>query len=57
MTMSEKLILAVPKGRILKELAPLLDACDITPEDAFYDEDSRKLQFSTKSRYYPRPRI
>lgn len=47
MTMSEKLILAVPKGRILKELAPLLDACDITPEDAFYDEDSRKLQFST----------
>ncbi len=45
--MSEKLILAVPKGRILKELAPMLEACDIVPEQAFYDDDSRKLQFST----------
>ena len=27
-----KLILALPKGRILKELSPLLESCDIIPE-------------------------
>ena len=42
-----KLILAVPKGRILEELAPMLAACDIVPEDAFTDKNSRKLQFKT----------
>lgn len=44
---SDKLILAVPKGRILEELIPLLSACDITPEDDFFDKNSRKLQFKT----------
>ncbi len=43
----QKLILAVPKGRILEELMPILLACDIVPEDAFTDKNSRKLQFST----------
>lgn len=43
----DKLILALPKGRILEELAPILDACDIVPEDDFYSSKSRKLQFST----------
>ena len=43
----QKLILAVPKGRILKELMPILLACDIQPEDAFSDDNSRKLQFAT----------
>ncbi len=47
MGMDDKLILAVPKGRILEELAPMLAACDIKPEDAFYDDNSRKLQFAT----------
>lgn len=42
-----KLIFAVPKGRILQELAPLLAACDIRPEVDFFDEDSRKLRFTT----------
>lgn len=42
-----KLIFAVPKGRILKELAPLLAACDIVPEAEFSNEDSRMLRFST----------
>lgn len=42
-----KLILAVPKGRILKELMPLMQACDIQPEADFSNDDSRKLQFST----------
>lgn len=42
-----KLILALPKGRILEELAPMLDACGIVPEPAFTDEKSRLLQFKT----------
>lgn len=44
---AEKLILALPKGRILDELAPVLAACDIVPEDDFFNEGSRKLRFST----------
>ncbi len=44
---NDKLILAVPKGRILEELMPLLKACDIIPEDDFTNPKSRKLQFST----------
>ncbi len=43
----EKLILAVPKGRILDELLPLLAACDIQPEADFFEKDSRKLRFET----------
>ena len=43
----QKLILAVPKGRILKELSPILKACDIIPEEDFTNPDSRKLQFTT----------
>lgn len=42
-----KLILAVPKGRILDELMPLMKACDIIPEDDFTNDKSRKLQFNT----------
>lgn len=44
---SQKLILAVPKGRILKELLPLLTTCGIEPEAAFNDPQSRLLQFKT----------
>jgi len=43
----DKLILAVPKGRILKELLPLLERAGIVPEDAFRDDDSRALRFTT----------
>ncbi len=43
----EKLILAVPKGRILKELLPLFIKCGIEPEAEFSDENSRLLQFRT----------
>jgi ATP phosphoribosyltransferase len=41
------LVLAVPKGRILDELRPLLTAVGITPEPAFDDPKSRALQFAT----------
>jgi ATP phosphoribosyltransferase len=43
----EKLVLALPKGRILKEMAPLLAAAGIQPEPAFADENSRQLRFAT----------
>jgi len=44
---NDPLVLALPKGRILKELAPLLDKAGIHPEPAFADEDSRQLRFAT----------
>jgi len=44
---SSKLVLALPKGRLLAELIPLLGRAGIVPEPAFADEDSRKLQFRT----------
>lgn len=45
--MSNKLVLALPKGRILKELSSILNASDIIPEESFFDENSRSLRFST----------
>lgn len=47
MTANEKLVLALPKGRILKELAPLLSSAGIKPEAAFNDESARQLRFAT----------
>ena len=44
---NEKLILAVPKGRILGEASPLLAAANIEPEQAFADPDARQLRFAT----------
>lgn len=41
------LVFAVPKGRILAEAVPLLEAAGIRPEPAFADEDSRALRFAT----------
>ena len=45
--MAEPLIIAVPKGRILAEVQPLLAAAGIRPEAAFFDEDARALRFAT----------
>jgi ATP phosphoribosyltransferase len=44
---NDKLILAVPNGRILTEVMPLLRAAGIEPEPEFDDPASRKLQFAT----------
>ncbi len=41
------MILALPKGRILRELAPLLRGVGIAPEAAFEDENARQLRFTT----------
>lgn len=43
----EQLVLALPKGRILKECMPLVRAAGIEPEAAFDDPSSRQLTFST----------
>jgi ATP phosphoribosyltransferase len=44
------LVLALPKGRILKEALPLLAGVGIEPEAALFDEESRALKFSTNRR-------
>jgi ATP phosphoribosyltransferase len=44
---NDNLVLAVPKGRILAELAPLLAFAGIEPEAAFSDGAARQLRFST----------
>jgi len=47
MELSEKLVLALPKGRILKEVMPLVNKAGIIPEADFDDSKSRKLEFDT----------
>ncbi len=47
MTANEPLVLAVPKGRILTELRPILTAVGIAPEPAFDDPEARQLSFAT----------
>jgi ATP phosphoribosyltransferase len=44
---NEPLVLALPNGRILGEVMPLLGRIGIEPEAAFNDERARQLQFST----------
>ncbi len=44
---NEPIVLAVPKGRILKELRPVLTQAGIEPEPAFDDPGARQLTFST----------
>ena len=44
---NEKLVLALPKGRILKEVMPVVRHAGIEPEPAFNDEDNRRLRFTT----------
>ena len=46
-SVTEKLVLALPKGRILKEVMPLVRAAGIEPEPAFDDDSARQLRFST----------
>ncbi|MGH7078047.1 MAG: ATP phosphoribosyltransferase [Acetobacteraceae bacterium] len=41
------LVLALPKGRILEECAPLLAAAEIRPAPDYADEASRRLRFPT----------
>ena len=43
------LVLALPKGRILKECGPLLARAGIVPSAELHDEDSRLLRFTTEN--------
>ena len=43
----DRLILALPNGRILAEVMPLLRHVGVEPEPAFADPDSRRLRFAT----------
>jgi len=43
----EKLVIALPKGRILEEVMPLVRKAGIEPEAAFDDPKSRALKFKT----------
>jgi ATP phosphoribosyltransferase len=46
---TERIIFAIPKGRILDEALPLMQAAGIEPESAFFDESSRALLFATNN--------
>lgn len=41
------LTFAIPKGRLAKDVAPLLAAAGIEPEAAFFDDKDRRLIFSS----------
>ena len=47
--MKNKIIIAVPRGRILNELELLLNDINLIPENSFYDKNSRKLSFSSNN--------
>ena len=47
MPANDKLILALPNGRILGEVLPLLRRAGVEPEPEFDDPKTRKLQFTT----------
>jgi ATP phosphoribosyltransferase len=44
---NDKLILALPKGRILDDVMPLVRRAGIEPEAAFDDDNARQLSFAT----------
>ena len=41
------IIIALPKGRILKQVLPIFNKIGITPEKSFFNEKDRKLKFET----------
>jgi ATP phosphoribosyltransferase len=47
MSANEALVIALPKGRILKEVMPLMKRIGIEPEAAFSDDNARQLRFRT----------
>ena len=41
------IIIALPKGRILKQVLPIFNKIGIVPEKSFFNEKDRKLKFAT----------
>ena len=50
MAANDALVLALPKGRILDEVMPLVRRAGLVPEPAFDDPDARQLSFRTNHR-------
>lgn len=48
MATTEKLIFALPRGRILDEVLPVVERAGLTPEPAFFDNSARQLRFATE---------
>jgi len=46
-TTGDKIIFALPKGRVLDDGVAMLAQVGIAPEAAFFDKDSRQLRFTT----------
>ena len=47
--MADKIIFAIPKGRILDDALPLMKRAGIEPEAGFFDPNNRALQFATNN--------
>ena len=45
-----KIIIAIPRGRIIKELKKILLKTSFAPEDDLFDDKSRKLTFLSKNK-------
>jgi ATP phosphoribosyltransferase len=43
----QKLIMAVPKGRILEQVMPVFEEAGLIPEAAFFKSNERRLRFAT----------
>ena len=46
---STGLVLALPKGRILNAIRPILKRAGMEPEPGFFDESDRRLRFKTEA--------
>ena len=49
-SVNKKIIIAIPKGRILEELKPILKKVNIVPESSFHVSNNRKLMFNTSDK-------
>ena len=47
MYLNKKFTVALPKGRILDLVVPILSKVGIEPEESFFDDKDRKLRFNT----------
>ena len=51
MKQNGKFTIALPKGRILDVVLPILSKIGIEPEETFFDNKDRKLRFNTNISY------
>ena len=51
MYLNKKFTIALPKGRILDLVVPILSKIGVEPEETFFDDKDRKLRFNTNISY------